>query len=89
MFGFVGKLFSRSIFSACQIFELGPQSKCWRTEIFLTGIEKSQWVGILKFYSLQSKNCGDERVQCSFPMEMKFQGIFLTGDEFSANFSSR
>ena len=28
------------------------------------------------------------RVHCSFPMGMKFQGIFLTGDIFSADFSS-
>ena len=27
-------------------------------------------------------------VQCSFPMGMKFHGIFLTGDKFSADFSS-
>ena len=27
MFGFVGKLFLCSIFSACQIYELGPQKK--------------------------------------------------------------
>ena len=28
------------------------------------------------------------RVQCSFPMGMNFQGIFLTGEKFSANISS-
>ena len=28
------------------------------------------------------------RVQCSFPMGMEFQGIFLTGDELGTNFSS-
>ena len=27
-------------------------------------------------------------VQRSFPMRMEFQGIFLTGDDFGANFSS-
>ena len=26
-------------------------------------------------------------VQCNFPMGMKFQGIFLTGDKFLADFS--
>ena len=28
------------------------------------------------------------RVLCNFPMEIEFQGIFLTGDEFGAIFSS-
>ena len=48
MFGFVGKLFSRSIFSACQSFELGPRSKLlaaerhhpWRHDFCLTSIER-------------------------------------------------
>ena len=29
------------------------------------------------------------RVQCSFPMAMKFQGIFFTKDKFLAEFSVR
>ena len=52
-----------------------------------------------EFYCLQLKNPVEipkilvfflvgMRVQCNFPMGMEFQGIFLTGHEFSADFSS-
>ena len=51
-----------------------------------------------EFYCLQVKNpvgipnililfLVGMRVQCSFPMGMKSQGIFLTGDRLSADFS--
>ena len=56
-------------------------------------------VGDFKFYCLQLKNLVGIpkilmispvplRVQCSFLMGMKFLGILLTGDKFSADFSS-
>ena len=52
-----------------------------------------------EFYCLQLKNpvvipkmlmlfLVGMRVQCSFQMGMKFQGIFLTGDDFLADFST-
>ena len=53
--------------------------------------------GILLFtaqeFNGDSKNFGffpgrDERVQCSFRMGLKVEGIFHTGNEFLANFSN-
>ena len=56
-------------------------------------------VGILNSFVSNSKNpvgmarisgffLVGMRVQCSFPVGMKFQEIFLTGDDFLAKFSS-
>ena len=55
--------------------------------------------GDFEFYCLQLKNPMGifkilmlipvgKRVQCRFPMGMKFRGIFLTRDKFSADFSN-
>ena len=55
--------------------------------------------GDFEFYCLQLKNPVGipkilmffpvgMRVQCSLPMGIKFQGIFLTRDKFSADFSN-
>ena len=43
MFGFVGNLFSKSIFSAYQIFELGPQSKLWEPKVIIPESMKLDW----------------------------------------------
>ena len=50
--------------------------------------------GDFELYCLQQKSCGNSQnfnafpngmtVQCSFPMGIIFQGIYLTGDKFLA-----
>ena len=43
MFDTVGKLFQSPIFSACQIFELGPQSKLLAAENVVPESTKIRW----------------------------------------------
>ena len=55
MFGTFGKLFQSSIFSACKIFKLGPQSKLPEAENIVSESTKFRWSDVKELIEIWKK----------------------------------
>ena len=71
MFGTVGKLFQSSIFSACQIFKLGPQSRLPAAENIVPESTKFRWSDVKELKDMW------------FPI---VRGMFMPNFDFGSTF---